>query len=61
MLTATATLIVTNPAQHPASLRLLAWCALKTARGQTVRQSTVRQSTVCTTRRAPTQTASGAA
>lgn len=35
----TARRIVANPADHPPQLRRLAWCALKTARGQTVRQS----------------------
>lgn len=39
MTPATARRIVTHPEQHSASLRLLAWCALKSGRGQPVRQS----------------------
>lgn len=37
----TASLIVLNPDRYPPALRLLAWCALKTLRGQTVLQSVV--------------------
>ncbi len=51
MTPATARRIVTHPDQHSASLRLLAWCALKSGRGQPVRQSVLNRGGRCHNRR----------